>query len=826
MQPVQKEDRPGTSLHNGVGLRRWLDYLPVAAYTCDPQGLINYFNRYASELWGRAPKLNDAADRFCGSFKLYAADGSPIAHDECWMALALERAEKYEGQEIVIERPDGSRRTVLAHANPIYDDTGNLVGAVNILVDISDQRHVEETQARLAAIVESSDDAIISKTLDGRIVSWNTGAERLFGYTAREAIGQSIMLIIPPERRDEEQLILARLCRGERIDHYETIRVSKEGRRIDISLTISPVRDSRGNIVGASKVARDITARKRAEAAIVVLKDELATQLADLRRLHEMSTRLSTTLELKPMLEETLRTAAVIEGTEMGVLLLCEDNRLEIGASLGFENPFLAAVAHMPFDDGPYGVSCQEPCRLVVEDVEVCPAFVPYRDVARRAGFRALHHTPLVARTGKIIGALCTHFRAPHRPSDQEMHLVDLCARQAVDYIENARLYQQVREADQRKEEFMATLAHELRNPLAPLSNSVHTLGLVDVLSPEARQLREIMERQVNQMVRLVDDLLDMSRISRGKLELRKERLELATAIRTAVETSRPLIEEAGHQLDVDIPTEPVLLDADPVRLAQVISNLLNNAVKFMAKKGRIWLSAHTEGDQLVISVRDAGIGIPPDMLRRIFDMFAQGDTRTGDARGGLGIGLTLARTLVERHGGRIEARSEGPNKGSEFIVSLPLPNHVDGITASASANHHSRPLETHRILIVDDTADAVYVLSKLLEALGQEVRTAHSAATALRSIEADVPDLVISDLGMPGMDGYALARQLRNRPELDGVVLVALTGYGQESDRQHTQEAGFDYHLVKPVSVDALRDLLASLDRCLTESDRSRTCR
>ena len=273
---------------------RVLDNLPAAAYACDPDGLITYFNASAARLWGREPKLNDPLDRFCGSFKLFATDGSPIAHDQCWMAQTLKTGQPCIQQEIVVERPDGQRINVLANANPIHDDAGNLVGAVNVLVDISAPKHVDEITVLLASIVESSEDAIISKTLTGQILTWNRGAEKIFGYTAQEAIGNPISILIPPDRYDEEKMILSRLSRGERIEHYETIRVAKDGRPINISVTISPLRDSTNRIIGASKVARDVTSRKQAE--------------SDLQLVHDMSMRLAATLDLQVIMDETLRT--------------------------------------------------------------------------------------------------------------------------------------------------------------------------------------------------------------------------------------------------------------------------------------------------------------------------------------------------------------------------------------------------------------------------------------------------------------------------------------------------------------------------------------
>ena len=629
---------------NRSQLHRLLDKLPVAAYTCDAEGQIAYFNQHAVQLWGRTPKLNAAEDRFCGSFKLFASDGSPLDHDQCWMALALKTGQEFNGQEIVIERPDGSRVTVLAHASSFRNGSGQIVGAMNVLVDINERKAAEESQARLAAIVESSDDAIIGKSLDGRILSWNAGAERIFGYTAAESIGRSITLIIPSERWEEERSILAHLGRGERVEHFESVRLTKDGRRIDVSLTSSPVRDGSGRIVGASKVARDITARKQ---------------------------------------------------------------------------------------------------------------------------------------------------------SDQE----------------TKRLYAQLEEADHRKDEFLATLAHELRNPLAPISNSLQLLRLSGDLSPAVERVRAIMENQADHLVRLVDDLLDASRITRGKIVLRKERVELAAIVTTAIETSRPMIEAAGHQLAITLPAEPLTLEADPVRLTQVLVNLLNNAAKYTEKGGQIWLTARRSGDETVISVRDTGVGIPADMLPRVFDMFSQVDRTLSRAQGGLGIGLALARRFVEMHQGRIEVHSHGPGKGSEFVLYLPLPKNQPQAAIGAIAPPSDRvSLPTRRILVVDDAPAAGYILSTLLEKIGQQVRTLNDSLSAWKAARVDRPDVVFSDIGMPGMDGYELAQRLRNEPSLAGVVLVALTGYGQDNDRRRAKDAGFDHHLVKPVSLEALRDLLASL--------------
>ena len=797
-------------------LRRLLDHLPAGAYLCDADGLITYYNRLAAEVWGREPKLRHPMDRFCGSFKMFAADGRPITHAECWMARALREGIGFNGEEIVIERPDGKRITALAHANPIHDEHGRLVGAVNIVVDVSDQRRTLDAHALVAAIVESSQDAIVSKDLDGRILSWNGGAERLFGYSSQEAVGQSITLIIPPDRHDEERGILARLRRGERIEHFETVRVAKDGRPLDISLSVSPVRDRTGRIVGASKVARDITARKRAEKELVQLNDELSGQLDDLRRLHEMSVRLTTTLDVKSILEDTVQTAIAVEGTDMGAVSLCDADHtvLELGASVGLDAELLGVAQRTPAGTGASGRCLQEQRRVVIEDVEQDPAFVPYLDAARRVGFRSVHSTPLITRSGKLVGVLTTLHRRPGRPSHRQTQFIDLCARQAAESIENARLYAQLREADHRKDEFLATLAHELRNPLAPVRNAVHLLHLQAPPGGELKWPLQVIDRQMAQMTRLIDDLMDVSRITRGKLQLRIQRVELGEIIRSAVETSRPMLERGGHELIVTPAPERVYLEADPTRIAQALSNLLNNAAKYTEWGGRVWLTAERQGSDAVLKVRDTGVGIPQEMLPRIFEMFTQVDRSLDRAQGGLGIGLTLVKRLVEMHGGSVQAHSDGPGKGSEFAIRLPVTLATGGALVQVQSPAGETIVAPLRILVVDDNRDAAATLAMLLRLNGNDVRTVHDGREAVIEAQEFRPDLAILDIGLPGLTGYEAARAIRQEPWGTGVVLIAVTGWAQDVDRQRSMEAGFDHHLIKPVEPTALLSILASLQR------------
>ncbi|HUP29947.1 MAG TPA: ATP-binding protein [Usitatibacter sp.] len=367
--------------------------------------------------------------------------------------------------------------------------------------------------------------------------------------------------------------------------------------------------------------------------------------------------------------------------------------------------------------------------------------------------------------------------------------------------------------ADQRKDEFLATLAHELRNPLAPIRNTVNFLRLSGTPAP-APQLWEMMERQVDHMVRLVDDLMEVSRITRGKIELRKAQVDLGVVIAAAIETSRPLIDGAKHQLSVTLPQEPVLLEADAMRLSQVFSNLLNNSAKYTDPGGHIHLTAWREAVHAVVSVADNGVGMSPEALASVFDMFVQANPLEQRGQSGLGIGLTIVRSLVEMHGGTISAHSEGPGKGSELIVRLPLGRAAAAGVPARAPEAAPVAVNLPRVLVVDDNVDAADSLGALLQMLGAEVRVVHDGEAALAALGNYQPAVVFLDLGMPGMDGYELARRMRQRHEARDAKLIALTGWGQERDRENSRAAGFDHHLIKPADVGALKAVLSSVAR------------
>jgi len=626
--------------------RQLIAHLPIAVYVCEaPSGVITMYNRRAAELWGREPQLGETGERYCGAFRLFSPDGSFLPHAETPMADVL-RHGGHRDEDVVIERPDGTRLTVRVSIAALRDAQGRIVGAVNAFQDVTERKRTEEAAAYLGAIVTSADDAIVSKTLDGFVMSWNAGAERLFGYPEVEAIGKKITLIIPPDRMEEEELILARLRHGERIEHFETERVAKDGRRIPVSLTVSPVKASDGRIIGASKVARDIGERKRFESE----REEL------LRR------------------ESTAR---------------------------------------------------------------------------------------LQAQT-----------------------------------------------ANRAKDEFLAMLAHELRNPVGVIVNALAVLDEDRDVRPEHARARRVIRRQTEHLGMLLDDLLDVARITGGHIELEREAVDLAVAIEQAVETERHRVEGKRQHVALSLGGEPITVIGDPVRLHQIFGNLLNNAWKYTPPGGSIRITLGVEGDEAIVKIKDSGVGIPADKLESIFELFTQANPTLARTEGGLGIGLTLVKQLVKLHGGTVEARSEGPGRGAELHVRLPIARTTLAPSPPPSV---STQLVSQRVLVIEDNSDGRDMLVTVLRLAGHEVHAAGTGAEGVQLALQHSPAVVLLDIGLPDLNGYEVGRELRQRlgPSLR---LVALTGYGQPQDRARTEEAGFDAHVVKPVDPAKLITLLQRL--------------
>jgi two-component system CheB/CheR fusion protein len=552
--------------------------------------------------------------------------------------------------------------------------------------------------------------------------------------------------------------------RGERIEHFETVRVARSGERLDISLTISPVRDNTGKIIAASKVARDITDRKRAQQA-----------------LRESEERFRFLAETIPSIVWTAAPDGTITYANRRLLEYCglttEQNARDLPEFLLHPDDYERCLTEWS----------ESVCTGKRYEIEA--RIRRHDDVYRWFMTRAV---PL----RDILGQIVSWFGVTTDIHDQK------------------EMQEHLQEVDQRKDEFLATLAHELRNPLAPIRNSLQFLRLAGSDQAASDHAADIIDRQVNHLVRLVDDLLEVSRITRGKIKLRKEAVDLATIISGAIETSRPLIEAAGHRLDVSLPSQPVMLEADAVRVSQVISNLLNNAAKYTVAGGQIWLAAEADTHEVVISVRDTGIGIPAEMLPHVFEMFTQVDRSLSRSQGGLGIGLTLSRSLVELHGGSILARSSGAGCGSEFIVRLPrslAEQSTKEVEAREQVHDNGEKSPGRRILIVDDNIDSAESLGLWLQLEGHDVKLVHEGLAAIEVARVFHPEVILLDIGLPDIDGYEVAQRLRQELCLDGVRLIALTGYGQDEDRQRCYDAGFDEHLIKPVEPSTLESLLSS---------------
>ena len=425
-------------------------------------------------------------------------------------------------------------------------------------------------------------------------------------------------------------------------------------------------------------------------------------------------------------------------------------------------------------------------------------------------GYIRYEHLPLATKDGRQVEVefVSNVYQVDHT-AVMQCNIRDITERRRLERQTHAQA-EALAELHLRKDEFLAMLSHELRNPLSAIFNALHILRLQDDENPIQLKAKIILERQVGQLAHLVDDLLEVSRVITGRIQLHPQDLEMRGIVERASESARSVIDIHRHKLSVSLPAEPLWLRADPTRLEQVIVNLLNNAAKYTDEGGQIWLTAQQEGGEVVVRVRDTGAGIAPELLPRIFDLFTQADRTLDRSQGGLGIGLSLVQKLVESHGGTVEARSAGLGQGSEFIVRLPA---LFPTTASiAPIETAEPPAETSRVLVVDDNRDVADLLVLLLQTLGYQVQAAYSGQAALEMAVQYQPDVVLLDLGMPGMDGYEIARQLGQRPQTKDVWLIAMTGYGQDSDRQRTQEAGFDHHLVKPVERRKLQSLLAEL--------------
>jgi PAS domain S-box-containing protein len=757
----------------------------------------------------------------------------------------LRSGERIEHYETIRVRKDGTLIDISLTVSPIQGPDGTIIGASKVARDITERRRAEEKLLQTAAIVENSDDAIISKNLDGIILSWNPGAERLYGYTAAEAIGQPVTMLIPSDRPDEEPRILEQIRRGEQVDHYETVRQRKDGTFVYVSLTVSPVRDTSGQIIGASKIARNVTERKRAE-------EELREQAEVIETVNRVGQTLAAELDQHKLVQGVTDAATEITGAHFGSFFYnVLDEHGESYMLFTLSGVPRSAFAHfpMPRNTDIFAPTFKGEGTVLLADVKKDPRYgknSPYYGMPEgHLPVTSYLAVPVISRSGEVLGGL--FFGHPEEGvfTERTARIVEGLAAQAAVAMDNARLYEaaqraraeaeqgaeekerlyrEAQESSRLKDEFLATVSHELRTPLTSILGWAHMMRTGQFGGEDTAKALETIERNARAQAQLIDDLLDVSRIITGKLRIDVRPVDPNTFIESAIESVRPAAEAKGVRVQRIMDTGVVTVSGDPVRLQQVVWNLLSNAIKFTPRGGRVQIRLERVNSHIEIAVSDNGVGIAPEFLPYVFDRFRQADQRTTRQHGGLGLGLAIARHLVEIHGGSVRAESLGAGQGSTFTVLLPVAPVYQSVGTEERVHPAARDtlpqydcperLDGLKVLVVDDEPDTRELLKAGLGQCGAEVTAVGSAAEALESITAEVPDLLISDIGMPDEDGYELMRRVRQFPAQGGgkVPAIALTAYARVEDRMQALRAGYQMHVPKPVELAELVAVAASL--------------
>jgi PAS domain S-box-containing protein len=612
----------------------------------------------------------------------------------------------------------------------------------------------------------TKDYAVFVIDFDGRVVTWNPGAERVLGYSESEIVGESSFIFFTPEDRAlgiPEAELKRSITDGRASDDRWHVR--KDGSLLWVNGVMTLLRDDSGQARACAKVMRDHTEAKLAADALRESESRLRVAL-DAANMGTWLWRIPTDEQI---LDDSLRRLMGLTPDEKVMTL---DHFLKAVHSEDSER-VRAEFERCLKEDGGFNVEFR----------------VRWSD-------GSLHW---LRDQGKVF----------YDEAGSPLFMTGAC----VDITVRKHDEEELREADQKKDQFLALLAHELRNPLAPLRNGLQVMRLADDGKTNA-EIRDMMERQLTHMVRLIDDLLDISRLSQNKLHLEKTRVLLAEVIANSIESARPAIQAADHKLSVSLPTEPIYIDGDLIRLAQVFSNLLTNSAKYTEPNGHIWVTAESREGAIEVSVRDDGIGIPPDALFHIFDMFSQVDRSIERTTGGLGIGLALVKGIVEMHGGKIHAWSDGLGLGSTFTVTLPLGRQRTDSTYLPAETDVQPADASRRVLVVDDNRDSAESMAALLRLLGHEVQTANDGIEAINLAEQFHPDVILMDVGMPKLNGYDATQQIRKQPWGQKIVILALTGWGQDADRERSRYAQCDGHLVKPVNLSDLSKLLSTVTR------------
>ena len=682
----------------------------------------------------------------------------------------------------------------------------------------------EDLALRLAAIVESSDDAIVSKDLTGIVRSWNSAAERMFGFKADEIIGKSIRAIIPADRQHEEDRVLSAIAAGNRVEHFETVRVTRSGTFIPISLTVSPIRDASGKVIGASKIARDISDRKKAEAHA----ERIARRDAFLA---QVTLTLTRTLDYDQAMTE-LATLAVPTIADYCAIDVVDEHgelvRLAV-AHVQPEKAQLATELRARYGDSESRWSAKSVLRtgtsgFVPEVTDEMIEAIAQGNSGRANQIRSLglvsYMCVPMATHGRTLGTLTlANAESDRHFARDDLALAEDIASRAALAVENSQSYSQLQQANRLKDEFLATLSHELRTPLNAVLGYARMLRSGAIRADRTPQALDVIERNARSLTQIVEDVLDVSRIISGKARLDTQPTDVAQVVKDAMATVMPAADAKGIRIGshIDCHVGPVWGDAG--RLQQVVWNLLSNAVKFTPRDGSVHVHLSAVDLQAEIAITDSGIGFSADFLPHLFERFRQAESGPARQYGGLGLGLAIARHIVEMHGGTIEASSDGPAKGATFRVRLPLIN-ADGVGNAAAApakpqgaSGDTRKQELAGVLVmaVDDDPDALQLVREILESSGAHVITVVSGEAALQQLETERPQVLLSDLSMPNMDGFELIRKIRHLSDeaLRRIPAAALTAFASTGDRAKSRRSGFEVHLAKPINPD---DLIAAV--------------